>query len=264
MKLACVTATVDPVRTQPWWASWGKHADDKALLYVMVINGKEAERYAAAPTANTSLILSPEPLGTVPAFAMGVERALYLGADIVAAFHDDLRIDEPGWDAAILRHFAAHPRTGLAGFSGADGLGTEGMYARPYDPMTLARRGFFSNLEDAEAHGRRETGAVLSACADGFSQIGSAGFFGMAWPYMVELGIKHHLYDGILGALARRHKLETWFLPVRCKHAGGMTAVASEEYQRWAAKRGGDHELWKQAHILGFHDLSDVLPFSVR
>ena len=80
------------------------------------------------------------------------------------------------------------------------------------------------------------TGALRSAACDGFSLIGRAGFMKAAFQHFTDRGIIHHGFDSWLGALAARQGLEVWFLPVRCHHAGGMSAVAAPEYQRWAGQ----------------------------
>lgn len=200
----------------------------------------------------------------VPAFALGVRAAKAAGADIIACFHDDLRIDEDEWDLKVLHWFKVHKRCGLAGFFGAKHLGAGDIYQSPYSPMQLARGGCGSNMQEAEIHGERWVVPTRVACFDGFSQIGRADFMVKAYERLEDLGVIHHAYDSALGAMAIREGYECWFLPVKCHHAGGMTAVGSKEYAEWAKEKGGDQEIWKRSHKVLYEELRDVLPIVVE
>lgn len=270
-----VTASVDPVKTLEFWGSWEKRAAAWADVHkvlvvnstskVLVVNSTKCDVPAGGRWG--SLVLTSQILGTVPAFALGVKLAIHSGADVIACFHDDLRIDQDGWDQVVLEHFAAYPMCGLAGFGGALGLGRNDIYLGLYDPIQLVREDFISNMQHAEAHGRREVVARKVAVLDGFSQIGTARFFSTAWPELEESGIVHHAYDAYLGALAAERGLESWFLPVACHHHGGLTAAGSPAYNAWATERfGGDGEVWKTAHRITYQRFKGqgVLPLRVR
>src|SRR5262245_53038373 len=125
-RLCIVSASLDPERTCELWGSWSARA---------------------AGAVETCHIIGE--VGMVAAFAKGVRQAVARGADIIACFHDDLRIDEQGWDRKVVEWFAAHPRCGLAGFGGARSLGARDIYTVPYSAQQLARGGFMSNLADA-------------------------------------------------------------------------------------------------------------------
>lgn len=257
MKIGIVTATTDIVRAQPCILSWASTSmTDPSLL--VVENGSGGEY-----------------LGTVPAFSRGVRELLAEdpAIDVVACLHDDLRIDQLGWDAEVLRIFEHHPSVGLVGFGGAIGLGTDTLYREPYDPMQLARLGFRSNLEEAESHGARIVLPERVACLDGFSLIGRRDFFKghtaagqflhePPWQYLERNGFVHHFYDGALGCLARRLGWWVYVVPVRCHHYGGRTAVGDPGYQQWASAQidGGDRGFWQTAHRLGYDLFQDVLP----
>lgn len=264
MDIAIVTATTNPERAQACIDSWGKLASGP-LFMVVIENGMKDEPY----------------LGPVPAFRQGVDVVLKTSnAEIIACFHDDLEIQEEGWDEKVRKAFERHPEVGLAGFGGAIGLGTEALYRDGYDPMQLARIGFRSNLVDAEAHGTRSLLPEPVVCLDGFSQIGRRAFYlGMTekeartmtttrhamvrpWTELVTLGFVHHFYDGALGCQARRAGWQVRYLPIRCRHYGGRTAVGDPGYQAWAAQEidGGDRGFWEQAHRLGYESFKDVLP----
>lgn len=266
-RLVVVTATTNEARSQACRTSWEAFASDAIPVHVLLNGGEKPY------------------LGTVPAFRFAVDEVLRLNpdAEVIACLHDDVQIFEVGWDEKVLKLFDRHPACGLAGFGGAIGLGASDMYQRPYDPMSLARVGFRSNLVDAEAHGLRSLLPERVACLDGFSQIGRRAFWDgwtaakglpaayiaelkpRPWAVLEELGVVHHLYDGLLGCLAARYGWETWYLPLRAKHYGGQTAVGDAGYQAWAKTLDdrGDQGLWEHAHRIGYDSFRDVLPLRV-
>lgn len=265
MKLAVVSASLNPEKTRQYWASWRERGTTDAK-YIIVWQDAEAGSPQRPCFGDWDLIISsPEIMGVVPAFNLGIAAAAASGVDVIAAFHDDLRIDQPGWDQIVIDHFASHPKCVLAGFSGADGLGAENIYKVPYEPHQLARQGFYSNMIEAEKHGRRETVARRSACADGFSQIGRTDFMQNAFKHFTELGIIHHSYDSWLGAKLHRKNLgsECWFLPIACHHHGGVSATAPP-YAEWSKQHGGDQAIWEQAHRKFYEDCRGILPIRIK
>lgn len=299
MKLAIVSATLDYPRMQDCFKSWIEHATQHLSIYLVAQGAGDRDWERIALVAGTSFYgyHCREIVGVVPAFAIGVKRALYDGADVVACFHDDLEIDEDGWDEQIVRLFRTCPLAGLCGFGGATGLGDDDMYQTPFQPMQLARKRFGSNMRDAEVHGERWEAAQPVACLDGFSQVGLASFWRGGYrvtptlndfqrmdelidnvpsvtlfDQMTKWGVVHHFYDGMLGCFAKRLGYQTWYLPVRCHHYGGRTAVGDPRYQEWAQTHAplvkdqkgdlaaGDAAFWLRAHQIGYEQFRDVLP----
>jgi hypothetical protein len=266
-RLGIVTATTNQARAHRCLDSWRDTASDLGIAIAIIPNGgvhSGTEGY----------------LGTVPAFRRGVDQLLHVAPhlDVIACFHDDLEILEPDWDRRLLDFVDRTPGLGLCGFGGALALGDDDLYQKPYAPVQLARQHFRSNLVDAETHGIRSLLPERVACLDGFSQIGRRDFWeGRPGPYsptagdrprpwtdLEDLGVIHHFYDGMLGCLAARMGWETWYLPVRCRHYGGQTAVGDPGYQRWAeATHGGDRAIWEAAHRIGYEAFRDVLPLRV-
>lgn len=274
MKLVIVSASSNPERAMHCLASWN------STPKIVVLNGYPKDRGDAPDLANTTWLWHPEFMGSVPAFRMGVDYALSsTDADIIANFHDDLELLDPDWPTKVIRHFERHPACGLAGFGGAIGLGDDDIYQKPYAPIQLARKGFRSNLVDAEVHGMRSLLTERVACLDGFSQIGRREFWGgegyrgipqpyqQYWPWhrLEESGFIHHGYDSALGAIAAQCKWETWYLPIRCRHYGGQTAVGDQGYQKWAESKiqGGDQGFWQQAHAALYELGRGILPLRV-
>jgi hypothetical protein len=287
--LAIVTATTNLERARHCIESWIRLAQDPPPIFLILNGVPEPPPSVEITGAQVVWLARQEYLGSVKAFKMSVKAALVGAYPIIACFHDDFEILEPGWDAKVRMYFSRNTSMGLAGFGGAIGLGAEDMYRKPYDPMSLARIGFRSNLVDAEVHGVRSLLVEPVACLDGFSQIGRREFWQGLWsptkravearkqpptlPSVAEppweqlerLGIVHHLYDSLLGAIAARNGWETWYIPLRSQHHGGRTAVGDPGYQDWAKTQtpGGDHDFWSQAHAIGYEAFRDVLPLRV-
>lgn len=272
--LVVLTATANLEAAKPFIESWQQTAAFEWPL-IVVENGGKTE---GAPEGRLVLMERADDfLGSVPAFTRGLTLMNHLKMQplVIAAFHDDLTIYGEAWDATILAAFQSKRSLGLAGFSGATGLGDDDIYQTPYRPQQLARKDFVSNLRDAEMHGRRGESVEKVVCCDGFSLIGRASWWlagvtrmgtmkARPWHFMRDAGVIHHAYDSALGALAARAGYETEFLPVPCHHAGGRTAVANQEYGKWAAPQGGDGAFWEHAHQWAYAELRDQLPLRVR
>jgi len=240
--LAVVTASLDLDQAQECTQSWRDRAAYELPTYIIAGH-----------------------MGVVPAFAQGVARAFAEGATAVVCLHDDVLIEQDGWDLMVESELDRG--TKFAGFGGAIQLGSADLYHTPYDPMQLARGGFVSNMRDAEAHGTRVRNLMQCVCFDGFCQIGTKDWFKAAWAWLGASGVRHHFYDGMLGCLAARaHVQPGMMIPVACHHYGGRTAVGSQAYHQWAHTQHaeGDQGFWLEAHAKGYEAFRDVLPLSVR
>ena len=294
-RLAIVTATLDVTRATPCMQTWTRHATVWPAVYGVQQLCPGVQQLCPHDHVHDQWVqyqdhnwmhsyCTSTVLGVVPAFAIGVQKALEDGAEVIACLHDDLEILRPGWDEMVLDVFAKEPQVGLVGFGGGTGLGAWDIYRTPYNPMQLARQDFVSNMVDAEAHGRRSTRVERVACLDGFSQIGRREFWegqvnphaGITTPptYQAEMlfsimqgwGVTHHFYDGMLGCFAKRLGWEVLMLPVACRHYGGRTAVGDARYAEWALTQDprGDGGFWDTAHRIGYEQFRDVLPIRTR
>jgi hypothetical protein len=271
-ELVVVSATANPEKTLKYWSSWRKTVANPFRL-VMVVGGKgtNPETIAKMDEVNAQFedgdsIIMRDLDGTIPAFFSGVLEASKNGVpEIIACFHDDLEILEKDWDKKLLGVFE-NEKVLLAGFSGGTGLGSVDIYDTPYSPYQLARQDFVSNMKDAEAHGRRSTDVERIACTDGFSIVGRGDFILECYTAARELGIVHHAYDSLFGGWCYKAGYEARMVPVYCHHAGGVTAVGSEAYQKFARSRnpGGDGYFWEQAHKIMYEEMRGVLPINFK
>lgn len=271
-RLVIVSASTNPNRAVPCLASWGPTPK------ILVLNGPEAEKSSSwqGHVGNVTTLSQKEYLGTVPAFAAGVDYALeHTDAEIIACLHDDVEMQDADWAKKVIDRFDRQPAVGLLGFGGAIGLGDDDIYQTPYKPVQLARKGFRSNLVDAEVHGVRSLLPERVACLDGFSMIGRRQFWEGRTPsgevierpfhLFSRLGVHHHAYDSWTGVVASRHGWECWYLPIRARHMGGQTAVGDAGYQAWAKTQNdaGDQGFWEQAHKAFYDNCRDILPLRV-
>lgn len=186
--------------------------------------------------------------GMLPAFNSGLGDSA--GYDILAYFHDDLRIDNRDWYKRVLKEFE-DPKVGLVGFGGATGHGTPGLYRDPYDYRQLARSNFLSNMEQAEIHGARFTGERDVAVLDGFSLIVRSDVLVRAGGWPVEK-LVFHCYDYWLCAMTHRLGYRIRVVGVPCHHYGGRTSVDQK------MDPGNIHEI---SHRYIYDEFRDVLPW---
>lgn len=246
-KLVVVTATTNAERFQ-------RFDDTLANCHADVPTVVVAQAEAGHLAIQSGMVVNvPDYMGVVPAFALGVEAALqaYPNAEVIACLHDDCLVQEPDWDRKLLEHFQRNPQCGLAGFGGAWGAGDPQAGQGEYRPDWLVRRGFMSNMQDAEVHGTRVTEARRVACLDGFSLVfrrqflactrfdGRRSLYGplTLFDQLQEWGVVHHAYDLAMGIFARDLGWDTWLLPFACRHLGGQTAVGDAGYAEWARKQ---------------------------
>ena len=139
-------------------------------LAVIIATVFQPSWYACARTwADQSLdpftrrVIKGKPL--LEAYQEGLETTV---EPILGYCHDDVVVEERGWDRRMLAEFD-DPEVGLVGFAGGHGLGDLDIYEKPYQLIQLARRGMRSNMRDAEQHGQRFIGECDVASLDGFA-----------------------------------------------------------------------------------------------
>lgn len=209
----------------------------------------------------------PETTGPEASYLSKVQRAYeQTTQDIIAYFHSDLTIHEPGWDERVLREFA-DPRVGIVSFSGAMRHGHPDIYKVPYDYRQLARFRFVSNLSDAEVHGERDRNEQNVAVCDSFAIIVRRELLDrtMGWP-IDGWPPTQHCTDYWLCLQAHRHNYLVRYVGISCTHASGGVALGQWDYAAWAATTpyGSDAEMHRASHRLIYDEFRDVLPVEVK
>lgn len=176
-----------------------------------------------------------------------------LDTDVIALIHDDVVIHEPNWDLRVLKEFE-DPTVGMVGFGGARGHGDPQMYHVPYEMNQFARRGFMSNMRNAEAHGARFTGERDVAVFDGFALFVRRKILEKAggWPDQEKTGINYWCYDYWISMEVRRQGYRNRLVGVDCDHLGGKSPsiLPNEDIDK--------------AHRWLYANYSDVMPFEVE
>lgn len=179
---------------------------------------------------------------------------------ILAYVHDDVRISDTDWTARVLEEFS-DPSVGVVGFGGALIHGSDDLYLKPYRIEQLARRGYRSNTDDAEAHGERFSGSTDVAVLDGFALIVRRELLMRCGGWHPEKWPPHHLYDYVICAQTHRYGYRCRMVGVRCQHLGGRTAT-SKAYLEWVATTewGSDEAMHAEGHRRFYNEFRDVLP----
>ncbi len=186
---------------------------------------------------------------------VGSYQAMYeeTPEDVLVYAHDDVIMRELGWDVRLLREFR-DPSVGVVGFGGALVHGSPNLYKRPYYLPGLGRSGYLSNVDDAEVHGERFTGAADVAVLDGFVLAVRRSFLDRigGFQQLIDAGIDFIGYDYMICGLAHRHGYRVRVVGCRCHHKGGGTSTKvnvdrQEEYDR--------------AHRIIYEQMRDVLPW---
>lgn len=176
-----------------------------------------------------------------------------LDSDVLALIHDDVVIHEQNWDLRVLKEFE-DPTVGMVGFGGARGHGDPQMYKIPYEMNQFARRGFMSNMRNAEAHGARFTGERDVAVFDGFALFIRRKILEKAggWPDAEKTGINYWCYDYWISMEVRRQGYRNRLVGVDCDHLGGKSPsiLPNEDIDK--------------AHRWLYENYRDVMPYEAQ
>lgn len=195
-------------------------------------------------------LLVPQ-MDILPAYQLAFEKLQ--SADIIGYVHDDVIVHDPEWRARVLAEFADN-EVGIVGFGGAPGIGHPLMYQVPYNPLSMGRVGFRSNMRNAEQHGARFTGSCEVAVLDGFTLfirwqvLRALG----GWPLGTPLG--YFLYDNAICLLARRIGYKVRLVGVDCEHLGGKSTGLNPNLVA----------NWEEAHQYFYDQFKDQMPVMVE
>lgn len=246
--------------TKQVWGSFIHTIEDKENVEILVIDNGSTDgtsewiqRFVFPHFPDHRIIRNEENVGVIPALNQIWKTAR---GDIVACIHNDLILYDKGWDKRVVDLFKGHPRCGLAGFFGAEGMGADG-----------GRMNCHCNFLEAELHATRDVGEKRVVMFDGISLIyrkemlDEVGGFDTRYIY-------HHRYDLDISLTSHYANWENWFIGVACHHMNGVTANRPD-YQKWAeVKMGtsgytGDLAIYNQNNRLFLEKWSGKLPVSV-
>jgi len=193
----------------------------------------------------------------IPVYGMHVVEAYEYGRTrpyscrILGFLHDDLVIEEHGWDKRVVRQFD-DPGVGLVGFGGALGHGTHDLYTAPYHLPNLARQTFMSNMRTAETHGARFIGERDVAVLDGFALFVRPEILDRAGGWPVGSPIGFYMYSEWLCCEVRRQGFRIRLVGVKCDHIGGRTSTVAAV-----------QDSYEMAHQFFYDTNRDVMPYRV-
>jgi hypothetical protein len=181
-------------------------------------------------------------------------------SDVIGYLHSDLLVHEQGWDQRVLKEFE-WPTVAVVGFVGATTLGTDDIYKVPYDYRQLARGGVVSNLTDHEVHGSRDVGTRAVAVVDSCAVFVRRAFLERlgGWP-VGKLPNTSHCTDLWICGEAARLGRQVRMVGVSCTHKSGGKGDAGS---KWLEARGGDTRMHRDAHLVTYDLLREVLPLRV-
>jgi GT2 family glycosyltransferase len=171
---------------------------------------------------------------------------------VILYIHDDLICLEPDWDVRVMKEFT-DPKVGVVGFAGAWGHGDPDLYKKPYELPQLARRGFMSNLKDAEKHGARFTGSRDVVVLDGIALAVRRELMTKmdGWPIT---GVDYFMYSEYLCCMARRLGYKIRLVGIEVEHLGGRS-TGLNRHTKFDFE--GEHKFL-------YEHFSDVLPAEVQ
>lgn len=264
------------------------HAIDHAAGPIEVwvaANCCEIERSRIKPCARLEVIKFGDNEGVVPAMHRLWESARLPGGplidgkvsfaiddgrdDILCFIHDDCRILEYGWDGRVVSIMSTQLDCDCIGLVGGTGIGADDIYKTPYRMIQLGRHNVHSAMVDAEAHGRRASGPMRIATADGCALFVRRSFLDQIGGWTSWWPEANHGYDNGLACMLRRHGRAMWLLPVVFQHPSSLKLKLPPEFrndrgaQRYVERFGHDHEVHARAHERLYEMFRDVLPFHV-
>lgn len=189
--------------------------------------------------------------------------------DIMCFIHDDCRILEHGWDGRVVSIMSTQPDCDCIGLVGGTGIGADDIYRSPYQTIQLGRHNVHSAMVDAEAHGRRATGPMRIATADGCALFVRRSFLDQLGGWSSWWPEPNHGYDNALACMLRRHGRAMWLLPVVFEHPSSLKLSLPPEFRneigarRYDERFGGDQKVHADAHRRLYETFRDVLPFHV-
>lgn len=194
---------------------------------------------------------SKDNIGVVAAYQKLYEES---DEDVLLYLHDDVTCREQGWDEKVIHEFE-DPQVAVLGFGGALYHGHPDIYKTPYKLQQLGRSFYRSNVDDAEVHGERFTGACDVAVLDGFALAVRRSLLDRCGGWS-RFQLDFFGYDYSICAMAHRHGFRVRLVGIRCHHHGGGTSVAGKAGQITSP------EAYEKAHRWFYNEFRDVMPWS--
>ena len=242
---------------------------------IALINGSMEGEFDAAGCHVTRL---PENIGNYPIFSLCIS-VVSPDCDIIAIFHSDLFVHEPGFDLRIADAFARYGELGLLGFVGSNEIDASGGRGAGtvsnFQGATIRSEGHFWRGTPAETHGRRSAGLERAAVVDGCAMVFKRSVLSSI-PPRPDFPPRH-FYDRLLSCEVMERGFLVAVLGVASDHISNQTAGSALGYQTlakdWCRRHLGlessdnwDLEIYRQAEsrwLTEYRDRKQFVPLRV-
>ncbi len=262
MKLAvCIPVLNQPESTQTTLEAL-KRLQKHDNRYIVIDNGSEPKvrDWLTGLNEGDMVIKNPKNKGLPKAINQGMfynER--HIGADYVFNTHTDVEMFEQDWDEKTIQAIEGAGNVGVAGYFGALGIGTGGIYVSPYHMSQLARTHPISGDRcklDPKVHGQIVFGEPWRKCAvlDGFSLIVEKDL-----RFETKFG-PHHNYDNDICLQSIDAGKQNIVINMDVNHHGGKTDVGED----WATPFGKSKaQIHADAHPPFYEKWRKLLPYTI-
>lgn len=212
--------------------------------------------------------------GVLATFKQGYSLAT---GDVICFIHNDVLIQEKGWDVKVWQAFEQHPQLGLAGLFGAVGVGNNGGRVRSQSKMLGVEWGKCDCHDVAwKHHSEYIDGLSPATILDGVGMF----FTRDALKALTETDMfddwraPHHFYDRIMPLKLIDKGFKVASLGIGFDHWSGATANSSQTYNdlalKWAQDNGAyvdwlnpDQMVYNAAEVQFFEEFGHRIPCSV-
>lgn len=220
------------------------------------------------------IVRNADNVGVLETFRQGLKEAK---GDIVAFFHSDVLIHEPGFDDRIIKAFEDDPKLGLAGLLGGRGVYPDGGREGVMSHILGKEWGKTPTQPAALHHGELMTDVARAVVLDG------VGMF-FRREALEEVAVKtnifaddrppHHWYDRNICLNFIREDWHISVIGIQFDHWSGATANTSEKYRdtarKWLKEHGVepvddnlDHAIYKVGEEQFLKEWAPYLPLTV-
>lgn len=268
MKISVIVPVIElkSLTVKSLWTFISNASNIDKIDFLIIDNGSEIDDYSTIKddfkAAVINVLRNKTNIGVYPSLNQGYQNST---GDIVFFTHNDLFINEYGWDFKITRFFSDYPNLGLAGFVGGAGIGTDGGRINTFCTFSGIYGSHYS------LHGIYPSQDVTPVCVlDGCALIFRRSVLNeISWDEKIEC---HHFYDKIMSLDVIYSGYDNAVFKIACDHLGGETSCRTP-YQEWAKQHvknkygedttNGDQFIYSKSEQRLFEKYGDRFPVIV-
>lgn len=197
------------------------------------------------PSPKVSVFRPGSNLGVYPVFKYAFDSCQ---GDVLAFFHSDLIVAEPGYDSRLLTVFNLNDKMGLIGFVGSNEIDRNGGRGGGTTSNFQGNAYFNSDNDNpmewrgspAHHHGMTNAGLTPAAVVDGCAMVIRRAAWDMIG-YREDFP-PHHFYDRLISTQMLELGWKVAVLGIACDHISGQTVSKESRYgdmaKEWCDKHG--------------------------